>query len=162
MNRFLLPAFMSLAILLCLPHARAGGPSVEIVEAKEAPDGIWIFAVKIFASQSEPLSLSRPASPVPAGQERVEGDDEPLPFSLAECVLTDTASLAEYKALPQLPAAPFLAPMETTATLAPGGWTALAVAFPAIPPRPSGKKNVRLALCLTIPSLNIQSLIQRL
>jgi hypothetical protein len=161
MNKILLAVFMSLTALLCSSSATTGGPRAEVVEAKKAPDGTLIFGLKIYAAKSEALSLSHPAPPIPAGQERVEGDDDPVPFSLAECVLTDTASQAEYKALPLLPSTPFLAPMETTANLAPGAWTTLAVAFPAIPPSQTSKgKNTPMALSLAIPSLKIQTSFQ--
>jgi hypothetical protein len=84
------------------------------------------------------------------------GRYDPTPLSLAEAVLMDQTTKATYKALPSLPATPFVGPNAVMTTLRPGNWLQMAVQFPSPPPpspAPDGKVPVQRATIL-LPQAN--------
>lgn len=150
---------------LCFLYGQEAQPTPELPQARVTaiqvlPDGGLLFAVQLRATSSAPLALSRPPAPIPNGQARVEGDDDPRPFSLAASTLTDLDTEQVLRPLQLLPRKPFVGPMETTSTLAPGGWTQMGVAFPPLPP-PRRNEQTGVAepyrLMFRIPELQIET-----
>ena len=70
-------------------------------------------------------------------QELDTGKYDPSPLSLADSVLMDQTTKATFKALPTLPAAPFVGPNALMTALRPGNWLQMAVQFPSPPPPPT-------------------------
>ena len=143
------------------PEAKPDIPRAVVADVKKTPEGGLLFAVRVFASNSKPLSLSRPPAPhapLPPNAPKQAGLDDPRPFTIAGSTLRDLSVDKLYTSLPRLPARPFVGPMEVTADLAPGGWIQLGVAFPPIPPPPyiNGKKQ-SYQLLFEIPHLKISA-----
>lgn len=133
-------------------------PKARISDVKKLDDGGFLFAVRLFASSSEPLKLSGTAKP----EQGSADDPNPAPFSLAGSTLKDLYSEKVYSALgsvPGGPGKPYFGPIQTTTTLAPGGWTQLGVAFPPLPEPPlDNKGNPQPYLLLfSVPELKISS-----
>ena len=131
-----------------------------VSEVRPLPEGGLLFAVRLYASQSKPLNLSRPHAPITRDPRspKVEGEDDPLPFSLEGSTLRDTTTNKVYKCLPSVPLSPFVGPMEITTLLRAGSWMQLGVAFPALPPptEKDGKKQP-YQLLFEIPELKIHT-----
>jgi len=130
-----------------------------VADVRKTPEGGFLFAVRVFASNSKPLALWRPPAPhlpLPPNAPHQAGLDDPRPFSIAGSTLKDLTVDKLYTSLPRLPATPFVGPMEVTSDIAPGGWIQLGVAFPPIPPPPdiNGKKQP-YQLVFEIPHLKI-------
>lgn len=148
---------------LALAHAQLPSPTPDIprarvMEVARTPEGGLLVGIWLYASSSKPLNLSRPPAPIKPGQIRMEGDTDPLPFTLAGSTLRDLFTEQVYPCLDQIPDKPYLGPMDVTGTLAPGGWMQMGVAFPPIPPPPlkDGKKQP-YQLLFAIPQLKIQT-----
>jgi len=148
-----------------IPFAHAQKPSptpdvprARVAEVVKTPDGGLLVGVWLYAPNSKELNLMRPPAPIKPGQIRVEGDTDPLPFSLAGSTLQDLYTEQVYVCLDQLPDKPYLGPMDVTGRLAPGGWMQMGIAFPPIPPPPvkDGKKQP-YQLLFAIPQLKIQT-----
>lgn len=138
--------------------ATPDAPRAEVSEVKKVPGGGVLFAVRLHASKTKALDLSRPPARRKPGATPEEGDNDPLPFSLAESTLVDVYSGKVYKALPLLPMDPYVGPMEVLSGINPGGWIQLGVAFPALPPPPEkdGKKQP-YQLVFAVPELKLQT-----
>jgi|GEM_PF-1395349 len=129
--------------------------------------------LNVGASAKNPTFIGIP--PVAGWKNRVglsqeeldSGQYDPTPLSLADAALVDQTTKTTYKALPTLPADPFVGPNALMTTVRPGDRLQMAVQFPAPPPPPadaSGKSPVqkvslqfpkaKLAIKnLTLPSL---------
>ena len=144
------------------PEAKPDIPRAVVADVRKTPEGGLLFAVRVFASNSKPLSLSRtaaPHAPLPPNAPPQAGLDDPLPFSIAGSTLRDLNAGQTYTSIPRLPDTPFVGPMEALTTIAPGGWLQLGVAFPPIPLPPPGKdgKKQPYLLLLEIPQLKIST-----
>jgi hypothetical protein len=136
-------------------------PRAKVSEVRKLPTGAFLFAVRLYASASKPLTLMRPPAKIPPGQPRQEGDNDPLPFSLAGSTLKDLITGEVYNAYPMVPNEPYLGPIDITGVLAPGGWMQLGVAFPPIPEPPPDEKGQKqpYRLLFSVPELKIESLV---
>lgn len=77
-------------------------------------------------------------NPSDLSQEELDsGKYDPTPLSLADAVMTEQTTKTTYKALPTLPATPFVGPNAMMTTLRPGNWLQMAVQFPSPPPPPT-------------------------
>jgi hypothetical protein len=134
-------------------------PRARVMDVKEVPSGGLIFALRIHSANKKALELSRPPKRRNPNLPRELGDDDRQPFSLAGSTLKDLYTDVVYPCSDVLPLKPFLGPMEVTATLAPGGWVQLAVAFPKTPPPPPEKdgKKQPYKLLFEIPELKIRT-----
>jgi len=130
--------------------------------------------LKVGASAKNPTFIGIP--PVAGWKNRAElsqeeldsGKYDPTPLSLADAVLVDQATKTTYKALPSLPADPFVGPNAMMTNVHPGDRLQMAVQFPAPPPPPadaSGKTPVQKVSLqfpkakLAIKSLSLPSLL---
>ena len=126
------------------------GVVYEVTEIQRVKGNYLLVTVRLSvgASAENPTFIGVP----PAGgwkkradltpEELAGGKYDPSPLSLTNATLVDQITKTAYKALPTLPAAPFVGPNTVMTTLRPGGWLQLAVLFPAPPPPPddgSGK-----------------------
>jgi hypothetical protein len=163
-------SFILLLCLLAAPLVRAQTPSpsptpdtpeAKVSDVKKLTSGALLFAVRLYAPLSKPLTLTRPPAKIPPGQPRQLGDDDPLPFSLAQSTLKDLYTETIYNPSPTVPNEPFLGPIDVTGTLAPGGWMQLAVAFPPLPEPPPDEKGQKqpYRLLFSVPELKIETLV---
>jgi hypothetical protein len=134
-------------------------PEARVHEVRKLPGGAFLFVIRLYAAPGKPLKLMRPPPRRPPSAEPREGDDDPLPFSLAESTLKDLFTNKTYEAYPLLPKKPYLGPLEITGALAPGGWTQLSVAFPPIPDPPLDEKGHKqpYQLLFSIPELKLET-----
>lgn len=162
MLKFILPLLGLLAFSYSgwsqQPSPTPDVPKANIFEVKTLPTGGLLFAVRLFASQSKPLNLFRPPPRSIPGQPKLEGANDPRPFSLDGSTLQDLYTQKIYPNLSNLPSNPYVGPMDVTATVAPGGWYQLGLAFPPIPapPEKNGKKQP-YELLFSIPELKIET-----
>lgn len=157
MNHLIWTLCLSLIAIPCIAQ-QSSPPKAEVAEVGKSPEGGVLFAVRLHASKDKALNLSRRPAQRKPDAPRQEGDNDPLPFSLAGSTLRDLYTNEVYQSLPSLPATPFFGPMEILTGLNPGGWIQLGVAFPPLPPPPvkDGKKQP-YKLLFSIPSLKIQT-----
>jgi hypothetical protein len=156
-------------LLLCLsangqtpsPSPTPDVPRAKVSEVRKLPTGAFLFAVRLYASPSKPLKLMRPPAKIPPGHPRQEGDDDPLPFSLAGSTLKDLITGTVHNAYPLVPNEPYFGPIDVTGNLAPGGWMQLGVAFPPIPEPPPDEKGQKqpYRLLFSVPELKIETLV---
>jgi hypothetical protein len=108
--------------------------------------------LNVGASAENPTFIGVPPvagwqNPAELSQKELDsGKYEPTPLSLADTVLVDKTTKTTYRALPTLPADPFVGPNAMMTSLRPGNWLQMAVQFPAPPPPPtdaSGKTPVQ-------------------
>jgi len=157
--------FLALLSSPCLAKEKPGSPpQVVVSDVQITPTGELLFAIKIFASTTKPLSLNGGIpEPDPEASENPSSNSDPipLPLTLNGSTLTDVRTKVVYANLPTLPPEPFVGAMETLTTISAGGWIQMGIAFPPLPP-PIVKKGIRwrYKLRLDIPQLKLSTVIK--
>jgi hypothetical protein len=134
------------------------------IQRVKGPHLLVTVRLNVGASAENPTFIGRP--PVAGWKDRAKlsqkeldsGKYDPTPLSLADAVLVDQATKTTYKALPTLPAAPFVGPNAMMTSLRPGNWLQMAVQFPAPPPPPtegSGEKPPAQIVSLQFPNAKL-------